>query len=84
MFQIHREMNGEGGVGMFKDREEALAWVLPRTARIEKRIPRGEYLESASRGAVAGALEHAQVGLPWTDGLPVLAGHDPGQLVEMS
>ena len=28
MFQIHREMNGVGGVRVFRDRDEALAWVL--------------------------------------------------------
>ena len=30
MFQIHREMNGQGGVGVFRDRDEALAWVLSK------------------------------------------------------
>jgi len=30
MFQIHREMNGEEGVRVFRDRDEALAWVLSK------------------------------------------------------
>src|SRR5712664_4124648 len=41
-------------------------------------------LERLLRRAVAGALQHAKVGAPRPYGLPVLVGHDPGDLVEMS
>jgi len=43
-----------------------------------------EYLESSLRRAVAGALQHPKVCAPRTDGFPVLVGHNPGDLVEMS
>ena len=36
-----------------------------------------------SRRAVAGALEHAKIYAPWSDGLPVLVGHDSGDLVQV-
>jgi hypothetical protein len=35
-------------------------------------------------GAVAGTLQHTEVGAPGTDGFEVLVGHNPGDLVEMS
>ena len=41
-------------------------------------------LESLSGGAVAGALEDAEVDGPGADGIAVLVGHDAGELVEMS
>lgn len=34
-------------------------------------------------GAVAGALEDAQVGAPWADGGAVLVGEDAGDLVKV-
>jgi hypothetical protein len=40
-------------------------------------------LESCLRRTVAGAVENAEVGAPGTNGLAVLVGHDPGDLVEM-
>jgi len=43
----------------------------------------GPYLESALGRAVAGALQHAEVCAPGADGLPILVGHDPGDLVQV-
>ena len=42
------------------------------------------FLGSSLGGAVAGTLEDAEVGAPWTDGIAVLVGQNPGDLVEMS
>ena len=34
-------------------------------------------------GAVAGAMEDAEVGSPWAYGVAMLVGHDAGDLVQM-
>jgi hypothetical protein len=39
--------------------------------------------KGSSGGAVAGALQDAEVGAPWTYGFAVLVGHDPGDLMQM-
>jgi hypothetical protein len=57
---------------------------LAKTTQIEKPIRYGASLKSLLRGAVAGALEHAEVGAPWANGFAILMGHDPGELVQMS
>jgi len=33
---------------------------------------------------MAGALQYAEERAPWADGVPVLMGHDPRNLVQMS
>jgi hypothetical protein len=33
---------------------------------------------------MAGALEYAEISAPWPHGLPVLVGHDPRDLVQVS
>ena len=40
-------------------------------------------VENASGRAVSGALHDAEVGAPWADGVAVLMGHDPRELVEV-
>src|SRR5258707_771179 len=41
-------------------------------------------MDPLSRRAVAPALHHSEEGAPRTHRLPVLVGHDPGDLVQMS
>ena len=40
-------------------------------------------LKSSLGGAVAGTLQDTEVYAPWTYGIAVLVGQDPGELVEM-
>jgi hypothetical protein len=39
MFEIHRELEGETGIRVFRDAKEAMDWVLARTAASEATHP---------------------------------------------